>query len=173
LVHLEHTVSTFSFSYIKVHPWMASEKSCTLKLQKTLNIGLHQLQPLPVSLWVSTCCSLSPLAPEAISVVFACSVYTVQPPDRCHTHSLLCLWSKVVYILLPFIPYTFMSRVTESYQSYPTSPSMTPDIHSTIPYSPTLTSLVLPVYCHCCCRHSLLLIVISHIWLTLETTFTG
>jgi hypothetical protein len=84
--------------------------------------------------------SSSPSAPEAVSTTLACSVYTVPPLDRHHAHSLLCLCSKVVCTLLPFIPRTSVSRVTESYQSYPTSPPMTPDIYSAVPYSTTLTS---------------------------------
>jgi hypothetical protein len=118
-----------------------------------------ELQSLPVSLRASTHSSLSLSAPEAVSAALACSVYTVQPPDRRHAYSLLRLCSKVVRVLLPFIPCTSASRVTESYQSYPTSPSTTPDVHSTIPYSPTLTSPPLPVHRHCRHCHSLLLIL--------------
>jgi hypothetical protein len=59
----------------------------------TKNIELHQLLSLTVSLWVSTHSSSSPSAPEAISIVFACSVYTVPPPDCRHAHSLLCVCS--------------------------------------------------------------------------------
>jgi hypothetical protein len=77
---------------------------------------------------------------STVSATLACSVYTVQPPDHRHAHSLLHLCSKVVCVLPSFIPCTSTSRVPESYQSYPTSPPMTPDTHSTVPYSPTLTS---------------------------------
>jgi hypothetical protein len=83
---------------------------------------------------------LSPSTPEAISASLACSVYTVQPLDRSHAHSLLHLCSKVVHVLLLFIPCMSSSRVTESCWSYLMSPPTTPDIHSTVPYSTTLTS---------------------------------
>jgi hypothetical protein len=89
--------------------------------------------------------SLSLSAPEAISATLACSVYTVQPLDHRYAHSLLRLCSKVVHILPSFIPCTSASRVPESYQSYPMSPPTTPDAHSAIPCSPTLTSL--PAIC--------------------------
>jgi hypothetical protein len=101
------------------------------------SITVSSSQSLPVSLRVSkTCSSLSPSAPEAVSAALACSVYTVQPSDCCHAHSLLCLCSKVICILSSFIPRTFMSRVPESYQSYPMSPPMTPAAHSAISYCP-------------------------------------
>jgi hypothetical protein len=84
--------------------------------------------------------SSSPSAPEAVSTALACSVYTVQPSDRRHAHSLLLLRSNVVCVLFPFIPHTSACRVPESYQSYPTSPPTTPAAHSAVPYSTTLTS---------------------------------
>jgi hypothetical protein len=86
------------------------------------------------------CSSLSLSAPEAVSATLACSVYTVQPSDRRHAHSLLLLHSKVVCVLSSSIPCTSTSRVPEPYQSYPTSPPTMPAIHSAIPYSMTLTS---------------------------------
>jgi hypothetical protein len=113
----------------------------------TTNLDLHwiELQSLPVSLQVSTCSSLSLSTPEAVPATLACSVYTVQPPDCCHIHSLLHLHSKVVCILSSFIPHTSASRSPESYQRYHMSPPTTPDAHYAIPYSPTLTSL--PTIC--------------------------
>jgi hypothetical protein len=79
-----------------------------------------------------------PSTPEAVSAALACSVYTVQPPDHCHAHSLLRLCSKVICVLSSFIPRTSASRVPESYQSYPTSPPTMPATHSAIPYSPEM-----------------------------------
>jgi hypothetical protein len=114
---------------------------------KTLKYWI-ELQSLPVSLQVSMHSSLSPSAPEGVSAALACSVYTVQPLDRRHAHSLLRLCSKVVHVLLPFIPCTSMSRVTESYQSYPTNPPTTPDVYSAVPYSTTLTSPLLVSAAH-------------------------
>jgi hypothetical protein len=67
--------------------------------------------------------SSSPSTSEAISTTLACSVYTVQPLDHCHTHSLLCLCSKVIHILI--IRHTSTSRVPESYQRYHMSPDDT------------------------------------------------
>jgi hypothetical protein len=86
------------------------------------------------------CSSSSPSSPKAVSAALACSVYTVQPSDRRHAHSLLLLRSKVICVLSSSIPCTSVSRVPEPYQSYPTSPPMTPAVYSAIPYSTTLTS---------------------------------
>jgi hypothetical protein len=146
-VRREHTLLTFPLSYIKVHPQLASESSIKVvyliptKIIKSYITSYIRLQSLPVSLRVSECAHhcLRPLLEPSPPLL---PVQYTQSSFRTAATPIVCSFDAVtlsVFFLL-FIPRTSACRVPEPYQSYPTSPPMTPDVHSAVPYSTTLIS---------------------------------
>jgi hypothetical protein len=106
-----------------------------------ISLDCIELPSLPVSLRVSK------RAPHRLRLLLKPSppllpVQSTQSSLRTAATPIVCSFYAVKSsVFFPsFIPRTSASRVPESYQSYPTSPPTTPAIHSTIPYSMTLTS---------------------------------